>query len=90
MVRKDKLLLRVRNNPRNVRFSDLITLAEASGFVLVRQRGTSHRRSLHPATETSLNPQRDRNGMVKRYHHQVAQFVDALDSLGLSVGEAEA
>ena len=42
MVRKRKLLARMRNNPRNVRFSDLVLLVEAAGFEFKRQVG-SHR-----------------------------------------------
>ena len=67
MVGRQKLMLRIRNNPRNVRFSDLTPLVEAAGFVLIRQRGTSHRRYLHAATETYLNLQPGKHGMAKRY-----------------------
>lgn len=88
MVRKTELLLRVRNNPKNVRFSDLVTLVEDAGFVLVRQRGTSHRRYLHLETGTYLNLQPDTNGMAKRY--QVTQAIEAIDSVGLTVGKDEA
>jgi len=87
MVRKSTLL-RARNNPRDVRRSDLLTLVEATGFVLVRRRGTSHRRYPHLATETYLNVQPDKNGKAKRY--QVEQFIQAVDALGLTVGEDEA
>lgn len=54
----------------------------------MRQRGTSHRRYLHLETETYLNVQPDKNGKAKRY--QVEQLIQAVDALGLTVGEDEA
>ena len=79
MTRTAKLLARVRNNPRDVRFSDLVALVEAMGFVAIRQRGTSHRRYVHPPTETYLNLQPDAAGKAKPY--QVRQFLQAVDTL---------
>ena len=86
MVRKAKLLARVRNNSRDVRFSDLLALVEGAGFILIRQRGTSDRRYLHPETETYLNLQPDKNGKAEPY--QVREFIEALDSLGLDIEES--
>ena len=87
MVRKANLLARVRNNPRDVRFSDLVTLVEATGFVFKRQPG-SHRQYWHPEARVSLNLQPDKNGKAKPY--QVRDFLEAVDAYGLDVGEDEA
>jgi predicted RNA binding protein YcfA (HicA-like mRNA interferase family) len=47
MSRRDKLIEKMRNYPRNVRFSDVAALLKYEGFVLFNQRGshcTFHRR----------------------------------------------
>ncbi len=87
MARHRKLLERVRNNPRDVRFSDLLTLVEAHGFVLIGPGGTSHRQYRHPKSRTRLNVQPRADGKAKRY--QVEQFLAAIDEFGLRLeGEA--
>jgi predicted RNA binding protein YcfA (HicA-like mRNA interferase family) len=77
MARMEKLLLRTRNNQRDVRFSDLLMLVEAFGYVPIRQRPGSHRRYVHPATGEYLNLQPDVHGKAKPY--QVAQFLEQVD-----------
>jgi predicted RNA binding protein YcfA (HicA-like mRNA interferase family) len=42
MTRREKLLKRMRNNPRNVSMRDLQTLLESFGFELVRVKGSHH------------------------------------------------
>ncbi len=42
MTKRDKLIARMRHNPRNVRPDDLDTVMRGAGFT-VRQRGTSHK-----------------------------------------------
>ncbi|MEM6283392.1 MAG: type II toxin-antitoxin system HicA family toxin [Chloroflexota bacterium] len=42
MSRDDKLLEKLRNNPKNVRFEDLQKLLESFGFVLKRSSGSHH------------------------------------------------
>jgi predicted RNA binding protein YcfA (HicA-like mRNA interferase family) len=47
MSKRDKLVERIRANPRNVRFADVVSLLRHEGFVLFNQRGshcTFHRR----------------------------------------------
>ena len=61
MVRQAKLLARARNNPRYVRFSDLLLLVETVGFVFKRQVG-SHRQYWHPEARVALNLQPDKHG----------------------------
>ena len=85
-MNKRKLLARIRNNPRNVRFSDLTLLAEAFGFRLGRQRG-SHRVYAHPEVPDLLNLQPDKLGKAKAY--QVRQLLDLADSYGLSLDDPE-
>jgi predicted RNA binding protein YcfA (HicA-like mRNA interferase family) len=77
MPRCDKLLERARNNPKEVRFSDAVKLAECYGFSQDRQRG-SHQWFEHPLLRDGLNLQ-DRKGMAKEY--QVKQLLDAINEL---------
>ena len=42
MTKIDKLLARVRNNPKAVSFRDIQALLAAFGFVLKRSRGSHH------------------------------------------------
>ena len=87
MPSKRKLLMRVRNNPRDVRFSDLVRLVEAAGFVPIPQRGTSHRQYVHPITGAYLNLRPRRNGKAKEF--QVRQFLDAVEEYGLRMEDVE-
>lgn len=79
-MNKRKLLERVRNNPRDVRFSDLVALVGAFGFRLDRTEG-SHRIYVHPQTPLHLNLQPDKNGKTKEY--QVRRFLRQIDAFGL-------
>ncbi len=81
MMRQRKLLERVRNNPRDVRFSDLLTLVEAFGFVRIGGGSTSHRQYRHPPTGARLNLQPRADGKAKQY--QVGQFLTAIAEFGL-------
>ena len=42
MSKKAKLLAKIRNNPRAVRFEELVKLLEWHGFELKRVRGSHH------------------------------------------------
>jgi len=42
MSRRDKLLAKIRNNPRGVRFDELTKLLEWHGFELARVKGSHH------------------------------------------------
>jgi predicted RNA binding protein YcfA (HicA-like mRNA interferase family) len=42
MTKHDKLLKRIRNNPKNVTFEELRTLLEAYGFEIDTIRGSHH------------------------------------------------
>jgi hypothetical protein len=49
-----KILEEVRNSPKNVRFEDLVRLAEAFGFEHARTSG-SHQIYVHPDVPEPLN-----------------------------------
>ena len=85
MSKAEKLLAAVRNNPRGVRFDDLVRLVKALGFVLDRQGGSSHAIYVH-ATRLEipfLNLQPAKSGMAKGY--QVEQVLDRVDAFNLEV-----
>lgn len=83
MSKTEKLLAAARNNPGNVRFSDLVRLLSKAGFLHDRTRG-SHQIWIHAsrAEVPALNVQ-DKNGMAKRY--QVEQFLMILDEYNVEV-----
>ena len=64
-MRKHKLLNKALNSPRNLRFSEMVTLIEALGFHLSRVNG-SHHIFVHPTVRELINVQ-DVNGGVKPY-----------------------
>jgi predicted RNA binding protein YcfA (HicA-like mRNA interferase family) len=82
VANKRKLLERVRNNPRDVRFSDLVSLLEAHGFVLDRVEG-SHRVYKHAKVREMLNIQPRKDGKAKPY--QVREFLARVKEYGLEV-----
>ena len=43
MTQRDKLLVRIRSHPKQVRFDDLQTLLSYYGYQLVRVSGSHHR-----------------------------------------------
>ena len=66
MARLEKPYMRVASAPRNARFEDVVRLAEAVGFVLVRRHG-SHCAFYHPERphlRLSLQP---KQGKAKDY-----------------------
>ena len=84
MSKTKKLLAAALNNPRGLRFSDLLRLVAAAGFLERRQVG-SHRIFTH-ATRSDvpmLNLQESANGMAKPY--QVEQLLDCIESFDLEV-----
>ena len=83
MSKRAKLLAAVRNNPRNVRFDDLVRLVLALGFEFVRQSG-SHAIYQHPAHPAELlNLQEAKDGNAKPY--QVDQVLAVIDRCQLEV-----
>ena len=60
----EKVRAQARNNPKDVRFSDLVRLAEALGYRFDRQNG-SHRIYHHPAVPKVLNLQAVKGGVPR-------------------------
>ena len=75
-----QLYEKTRNNPRDVRFSDLLRLIEEFRHAFVRQTG-SHRIYRHPLIGRRLNLQPDKNGKAKPY--QVRDFLTLVARHGL-------
>lgn len=81
-MNKRKLLDRARNNPRDVRFADSVSSAEAHGFVLARVDG-SHRVSKHPRVRELLNMQPRKDGKAKPF--QVRELMARIDESVLTM-----
>ena len=78
-----KLLLRAINAPQNLRFAELLTLANAFGYTLDRVSG-SHHILVHPATARPLNVQ-NFHGKAKPY--QVQPFLRDIEEFQLTLSE---
>ena len=78
MPKCEKLLDEARNNPRGVRFEDLVKLAGCYGFFPARQRG-SHLILKREGYRDFINVQADRNGMAKP--PQVRSLLVAIDEI---------
>jgi predicted RNA binding protein YcfA (HicA-like mRNA interferase family) len=84
-MKKRKLLQNILNNPRNVRFKDMMTLVEAFGFRLSRVKG-SHHIFVHPQVQELLNLQ-EVKGQAKPY--QIRQFLKLVEQYNLELGDDE-
>ncbi|MEQ8171315.1 MAG: type II toxin-antitoxin system HicA family toxin [Candidatus Eremiobacterota bacterium] len=80
-MNKSKLLKKVLNNPKNIKFSELKELVIAFGFYLSRIRG-SHHIFTHKKIKELVNIQND-NGMAKAY--QVMQFLNLVEKNNLKL-----
>lgn len=79
MARFDKLLAEMRQNPQNVRFSELARVCEHY-FGEPRNKGTSHFVFKTPwQGDPRVNIQKGKGGKVKAY--QVKQVIAAIDKL---------
>jgi hypothetical protein len=85
-MNKLRLVARVRNNPRDVRFSDLAFGLEAFGFELQGQQG-SHRICRHPQVTAYLNLRTDKDAQANPY--QVKQDFAVIDESGLAMENAQ-
>ncbi|MDJ0597788.1 MAG: toxin HicA [Crocosphaera sp.] len=78
MTQIKKLVSQFRNNPKNVRFSDLVKVCNHY-FGKPRQKGTSHCVYKTPwPGDPRVNIQ-EKQGLAKAY--QVRQVLDAIDKL---------
>jgi hypothetical protein len=82
-VKKKKLLQRALTSPNNLRFTDMVTLAEAFGFRLSRSSG-SHHIFVHQRVVELLNLQ-EVKGKAKPY--QVNQFLQLVERYALELEE---
>jgi len=76
MTRADKRNQRIRRNPANIKFQDLISWLEDNGCILDRVSG-SHHVFVHPVIETPINIQKKKDGTAKAY--QVKQAIKMID-----------
>ena len=81
MTRKQKLLQKALSGSKNVRFDEMVTLAEAFGFHLSRVRG-SHHIFAHSGIPELVNLQ-DVGGKAKPY--QVRQFLRLVERYDLTI-----
>ena len=80
-----RLLQKAISNPDNIRFSEIIILAEAFGFKLSRVKG-SHHIFIHHQIRELLNFQ-NVSGMAKPY--QVKKLLKIAEKYNLCLGETE-
>lgn len=78
MTQFDKLLDRIRNNPRDVRFDDACKVAQALGFIHESGAG-SHRTFARSGEAMQLNFQ-NRGGKIAPY--QARQLIAMIDKYG--------
>lgn len=81
MVKKQKLLKRILNNPKDVGFDDMVKIVESFGFELGRISGSHHVFS-HPELSEIINLQ-NVGGKAKSY--QVKQFIAVIERYNLQM-----
>ena len=72
-----KRLNRIKNNPKNIRFGELVSLLESYGFYEARSK-VSHRIFVHPSWDGILTLQNIK-GKAKPY--QVKQAIKAIEEV---------
>jgi predicted RNA binding protein YcfA (HicA-like mRNA interferase family) len=82
-MKKQKLLQKALSRPKNIRFNEIVTLAEAFGFHLSRVKG-SHHIFVHPQVRELVNLQ-NVGGKAKPY--QVRQFLRLVERYNLTMGD---
>ncbi len=80
-MKRRKLLQKALSSPKNVRFNEMVTLAEAFGFRLSRVKG-SHHIFIHPQVRELVNLQ-DVDGRAKPY--QIRQFLRLVERYNLTM-----
>ena len=76
MTKDDKKNQKIRRNPKNIKFQDLVSWLEDNEFSLDRVSG-SHHIFVHPVIETPVNIQKKKDGTTKTY--QVKQAIKIID-----------
>ncbi|MCL4304265.1 MAG: type II toxin-antitoxin system HicA family toxin [Anaerolineae bacterium] len=82
-MKKQKLLEKALSKPNNMRFSEMVSLAEAFGFRLSRVNG-SHHIFIHPQVPELVNLQ-EVKGQAKPY--QIRQFLQLVERYSLELGD---
>jgi predicted RNA binding protein YcfA (HicA-like mRNA interferase family) len=82
-MNKRKLLQKILDGSKNVRFQDMVVLAQAFGFRLARVQG-SHHIFTHPGIPELVNLQ-DVHGQAKPY--QIKQFLKLVERHNLMLEE---
>ena len=82
-MNKRKLLQKILDGSKNVRFQDMASLAQAFGFRLARVQG-SHHIFTHPGIPELVNLQ-DVHGQAKPY--QIKQFLKLVERYNLMLEE---
>ncbi len=85
MVKKEKLLQKIQNSQKNVRFSDFCKLLEYFGFRLSRIKG-SHHLYQHPKIDEVMNVQSKKDGLAKPY--QVKQLLKLVEQHHLTLSDS--
>jgi len=83
-MNKRKLLQRVINNKKNIKFNDIILLAEAFGFNLDRKEGSHHIYKNKEIAEI-INLQNDK-GEAKPY--QIKQMLNLVEKYNLKLEDS--
>lgn len=78
-MKKKKLLKKILDGSKNVRFSDMVNLVEGFGFSLSRTEG-SHHIFVHPDIPEQINLQ-EVKGEAKPY--QIRQFMKLIEKHNL-------
>jgi len=78
-MNRRKLLKKILDGSKNIRFSDMISLAEGFGFSLDRVSG-SHHIFMHPGVRELVNLQ-NVGGQAKPY--QIRQFLKLVEKYNL-------
>lgn len=84
-MKRRKLLQTILNNPQNIRFDEMVSLAEGFGFCLSRVKG-SHHIFVHPQIAEPLNLQAVK-GEAKPY--QIQQFLKLVERYNLELGDGK-
>ena len=84
-MRKHRLLEKARSGSKNIRFADIVRLAEAFGFRESRVNG-SHHIFVHQGLRELVNLQNVR-GKAKPY--QIRQFLQLVERYNLKLEESQ-
>lgn len=82
MARCEKLLEKAKASPQGLRFEELCALAKCFGWVLKRQRGTSHQVWENPNLTTERGRRKTFQPIQGRAAaYQVKDLLDSIESL---------